>query len=165
MPAPPFTRLPTTPVQSDLYDKVQAVGATVDQNNTALTNGQATLQTGLATVQSQLSALQTQMSTPGAQTQAFRTSGVSTGLTASDYTLYFVITFGGPALCPLPPTTPPAGQIFVIKNAAASMSNVTLQAANKQTIDGAAATSYVLAPGNCLTIQSDGTNYLLLSRI
>src|SRR5882672_5496381 len=90
---------------------------------------------------------------------AFRLCTGDTQIALADTTLWFVIQT--PAKCTLLDPTQIQGRILYIKNDATSGDVVTMAAALNRLIDNAAADTYLLNPGDALTVQSNGTNWIV----
>jgi hypothetical protein len=55
--------------------------------------------------------------------------------------------------------------VFHVKNLATSTETVTLACTRNLLIDNAAGSTYTLAPGNAISVQSSGTGWIVLARI
>lgn len=78
----------------------------------------------------------------------------------NDCTMRAVITVA--AIVTLPNATDVQGQFYFIKNDVTSMASVTLAAKLDRLIDNAPASSIVLTNGQCIIVQSDGTNWIVI---
>jgi len=78
----------------------------------------------------------------------------------NDCTMRAIIT--APATVTLPDPTDTQGQFYFIKNDVTSTASVTLAAALNRLIDNAPASNIVLTNGQCVIVQSDGTNWIII---
>lgn len=167
---PAFTRLPPGSVNltRDLYDKLQAVGGQVDSLSSSVAAQKTAQEQTIQGVQSSVSAIQRQIGTPGTSTfipSIRQVAGGDAFIGFSDYTVVLIITVTQKAA--LPDATRCVGQIFVVKNSKGSGGgavHVSMDSTNSQTIDGAAASTVTLSAGGCLTVQSDGMNWIVLDQ-
>ncbi len=162
-PVSPFTRLPTTPVTSDIYDKLAAVQNQTQQQTGAIAQQQAAQDKTVSTIQSDLAALQKKVSGSTATlTLAYRQVTSSTFIALTDFTVHGIL--GAGATFTLPDAKTCAGQIFVVKNDASSGGNsITMGSTNSQKIDGAAPGSIVLAFDNAYIFQSTGLGWITIA--
>ncbi len=96
-----------------------------------------------------------------ADTPSVRSVTASTTIDPGDSTVVFVI--AAPTTATLPDATAVPGKLLIIKNDATSTDVVTL--AGPSLIDNAAASTVTLANGNAITLQSDGTNWIVINRL
>ncbi len=163
-PRVPFTRLPQADqVSSDIYDKTASIAANTDANKTAIEQNKAAADAALADQTKQVTSIQSAPALNGRSVLGQRTVTQSAYMLATDHTIIFFITAA--ARCTLPNCRQNAGQTFSVKCRADSTNSVTLNSQGNETVDGAAATTIVLAAGKAITLQSDGQNWIILSQI
>lgn len=158
----PFTRLPASQTESDLYDKTASIALTTDANKTAIEQNKAATDATAAATAKQLDAINNSPSQQGRSVVNVRRVTQSAYLQLSDHTLIFLVS--GAAICTLPNCRAAAGAVFSVKNDAGSGAAVTLNSVGNETVDGAAANTISLSAAGAVTIQSDGTNWLILSQ-
>lgn len=87
-----------------------------------------------------------------------KTSGYT--ITASDYTINCT---SGTFTVTLPTAVGATGRVYIIKNSGGGV--ITLNTTSGQTIDGIASGVITLSITNCMTVQSDGANWIILNNI
>ncbi len=163
-PRVPFTRLPQADqVSSDIYDKTASIAANTDANKKSIEQNKAATEAAIADANKQLTGVQANPALNKQSVLAVRRVTQSAYMLATDYTIIFLITAA--ANCTLPNCRASQGQTYTVKCDAASTNSVTLNSQGNETVDGAAATTITLAAGKAITIQSDGQNWIILSRI
>lgn len=158
----PFTRFPANQTESDLYDKTASIAQTTDANKAAIEQNKAATDASAAAMAKQLDAINSSPSQQGRVVVNVRRVTQSAYVQASDHTLVFLVSSA--AICTLPNCRAASGAVFSIKNDAGSGAAVTLNSVGNETVDGAAANTISLAAGGAITLQSDGTNWLILSQ-
>lgn len=163
-PRVPFTRLPQADqVSSDIYDKTASIAANTDANKTAIEQNKAASDAAIADANKQLNGVQSNPALNKQSVLSVRRVTQSAYMLATDYTIIFLITAA--TRCTLPNCRFSQGQTYSVKCDAASTNSVTLNSQGNELVDGAAATTITLAAGKAITLQSDGQNWIILSRI
>lgn len=163
VPRTPFTRLPADQTSSDLYDKTASIAANTDTNEATIAEHKQAADSAFADVNSQIGVLKKAPAFNQQSVLSVRRVTQSAYMQAEDYTVVFLITAA--AICTLPNCRQASGQVFCVKSDAASTNTLTLNSQGNETIDGAAASSVTLAAGKAIMLQSDGFNWVILSRI
>lgn len=78
----------------------------------------------------------------------------------NDCTIQCLLKQPNPIVLTLPDPTQIQGQVYFIKNDAISVSTASLAATGNALVDNAAPSSVVLAPGQVVVLESDGTNWI-----
>lgn len=159
----PYTRISQDPAFADIYDKLSSAAAATDQNTQQIAQQQQTAQKAISGLQGSVKDLQAMPALQGQAALSIRQVTQSAYMLATDYTLLFLVTSA--AICTLPNCRASSGQVFAVKNSAASGASVTLNSVGNETVDGAAASTIVLAAGKAIVLQSDGSNWVVLSRL
>ncbi len=163
-PRVPFTRLPQADqVSSDIYDKTASIAANTDANKTAIEQNKAASDAAIADANKQVTGIQANPALNGQSVLGIRRVTQSAYMLSTDHTIIFLITAA--ARCTLPNCRLSQGQTYSVKCDAGSTNSVTLNSQGNELVDGAAATTIVLAAGKAITLQSDGQNWIILSRI
>ena len=159
----PFTRISSDPALSDVYDKLSSSASQTDQNTAAIAQQQAKTQTTVTNLQKAIADLQGLPANNKTSVLGVRFVTLSAYMLPTDHTIIFLI--GTAAVCTLPNCRLVPGQTFAVKCDAASGAAVTLNSQGTETVDGAAANTISLAAGKAIQLQSDGQNWIILSRI
>ncbi len=159
----PFTRISSDPALSDVYDKLSSSASQTDTNTAAIAQQQQATSVTVTSLQKAIADIQDSPALGQVSVLSWRRVTQSDYILATDYTLIFLIQ--NAARCTLLDCRPIPGQVFIVKCDARSAASVTLNSQGGQVIDGSAATGYVLAAGKSIQLQSDGSNWIILSRI
>lgn len=159
----PYTRISQDPAFADIYDKLSSAAQQTDLNSQQIEQQQAASQAAIKGLTQGVSELKGMPALKGQSALSIRQVTQSAYMLATDYTLLFLVT--GAAICTLPNCRASAGQVFAVKNSAGSGAAVTLNSVGNETVDGAAASTISLSAGKAITLQSDGSNWVILSRI
>lgn len=96
------------------------------------------------------------------QRLSVRTANGSTTLTKQDATI--IANISAQALWTLPDAIQIRGQVYTLKNDKWSKDIVVLNSPTNQTVDRQTANQVILHPGDSLTIQSDGANWIIIGK-
>jgi hypothetical protein len=158
-----FTRLPSDPTTSDLYNQTAKLQQLVQDTSSSVAANKSAVDSSISDVNSQLQKINSAPSMNGTSVQSIRSVPQSSYLTVADYTVVFYVTVA--AIATLPNCRVAEGQIFFVKNDPRSGATVTLNSQGNELVDNAAANTISLAAGKSIQLQSDGTNWMILSLI